>query len=190
MILEGLVTTIDAAGAPHVAPMGPIVDADCSLLVFRPFPTSTTGANLLRSGAGVFHLTDDARQIAFAALGKLVPLPVMIPATAVRGSIIEDCCRAFEFEATSIDTAGERYRIEARVLVRHTFRDFLGFHRAKHAVLEAAILATRFHILDLAVVATEFRKLRTIVDKTGGEAERDAMDFLEGELASQRGAMR
>ena len=37
-------------------------------------------------------------------------------------------------------------------------------------------------------VPAEFRKLRVIVDKTGGPAEREAMAFLEGEWARHRAA--
>ena len=48
--------------------------------------------------------------------------------------------------------------------------------------MEAAILATRLHILPLAEVAAEFRKLRVIVGKTGGPAEHAAMDLLEAKL--------
>jgi hypothetical protein len=36
-----------------------------------------------------------------------------------------------------------------------------------------------------AEVAAEFAKLRRIVDKTGGPAEFEAMDFLESRLAQE-----
>ena len=67
-------------------------------------------------------------------------------------------------------------------------RDFFGFNRAKHAVVEAAILATRFHILPLAEVAAEFKKLRVIVGKTGGPDEHAAMDLLEAKLREAEAA--
>jgi hypothetical protein len=64
-------------------------------------------------------------------------------------------------------------------------RDFWGFNRAKHAVVEAAILATRLHLIPHAEIAAEFVKLRRIVDKTGGPAEFEAMNFLESRLARE-----
>jgi hypothetical protein len=67
-----------------------------------------------------------------------------------------------------------------------TFRDFIGFNRAKFAVVEAAILATRFYLLPAAEIDTEFKKLRTIVDKTGGPAEHEGMKFLEGKWKTFR----
>ena len=69
---------------------------------------------------------------------------------------------------------------------RHSLREFFGFNRAKHAVIEAAILATRFHLLPADEIEAEFRKLRVIVDKTGGDAEHEAMAFLEAEWAQFR----
>jgi hypothetical protein len=67
-------------------------------------------------------------------------------------------------------------------------RDFFGFNRAKHAVVEAAILATRLHLLPLAEVAAEYRKLRVIVGKTGGPDEHTAMDLLEAKLRDAEAA--
>ena len=180
MILEGLVTTTNAAGGPHLAPMGPTVGGDFTTLLLRPFPTSNTYANLVRHGEGVFHVTDDARLIAYAAVGK-AELPPTNPATSVAGFVLGGACRAFDFRVTNIDAARERVHITAEVVHRHELRPWGGFNRAKHAVIEAAILATRFHILHAAEIDSEYRKLRVIVEKTGGDAERDAMAMLEGE---------
>jgi uncharacterized protein len=168
MILEGLITTTDAHGQPHLAPMGPTVTADMDSFLLRPFPTSNTYKNLLAHGEGVLHVTDDARMLAYAAVGKLNPMPPTRPAGVVRGFILTQACRYFEFRVRSIDTSAERVRIEADVVARGTLRDFFGFNRARHAVLEAAILATRFHLLPSTEIEAEFVKLAVIVDKTGG----------------------
>jgi hypothetical protein len=57
-------------------------------------------------------------------------------------------------------------------------REFVGFNRARHAVLEAAILATRTHLLPAEQIRSEFEKLQIIVDKTAGPREREAMALL------------
>src|SRR5439155_18200625 len=75
MILEGLVTTRNPDGSPHLAPMGPRVGADFARFVLRPFPTSTTYRNLLAHPEGVLHVTDDALLLAKAALGAADLLP-------------------------------------------------------------------------------------------------------------------
>ena len=186
MILEGLVTTTDADGRPHLAPMGPRVTPDMQTFTLRPFPTSQTFQNLLKHPEGVLHVTDDALLLARAAVGAADPFPPVRPAERVRGFVLADACRAYEFVVRSVDTSEPRVRIEADVVHVAVQREFFGFNRAKHAVLEAAILATRLHILPASEVAEEYRKLRVIVDKTGGPAELEAMTFLEGHLAERQ----
>ena len=187
MILEALVTTLDADGAPHLAPMGPRVAPDFARFTLRPFPTSNTYQNLLRHGAGVLHVTDNALLLAKAAIG-IATVPPVRPAERVRGFVLADCCRFFEFVVKSVDTRSERVNIEAEVVHSGHVREFFGFNRAKHAVVEAAILATRLHILPLAEVAAEFKKLRVIVGKTGGPDEHTAMDLLEARLREAEAA--
>ena len=182
MILEGLVTTLDCDGSPHLAPMGPRVEADFRRFTLRPFPTSNTYRNLVRHREGVLHVTDDALLLAKAAIGAVGTFPPVRPAERVRGVILADACRHFEFVVTSIDDSTERVTVEAEVVHSGRTRDFFGFNRAKHAVVEAAILATRLHIRPLAEVAAEFAKFRVIVGKTGGPDEHAAMDLLEAKL--------
>ncbi len=186
MILEGLVTTTGADGRPHLAPMGPRVSADFARLLLRPFPTSQTGQNLLRHGEGVFHITDDAALIARASIGLLTEVPPTRAARSVRGFVLEDCCRSYEFRVAATDLRGERYELECGVVASTTHREFLGFNRARHALLEAAILATRFHLLPADEIEREFEKLAKIIGKTGEEPEESAMDDLSAAFARFR----
>src|SRR3954471_22034204 len=103
MLLESIVTTLDQDDTPHVAPMGPIVDAEFTRLLLRPYRTSVTYQNLKRTREGVLHVTDDVALFARAAVGQLVELPRLFPANAVRGVILEDACRWYAFRVVSID---------------------------------------------------------------------------------------
>ncbi|MGD9648268.1 MAG: DUF447 domain-containing protein [Pirellulales bacterium] len=179
MILEGLVTTVNADGTVNIAPMGPTVDAQMQGLVLRPFPTSTTLANLTRTGVGVFHVTDDVELLAHAAIGRLEAMPALVPAGVVEGKILADACRWYAFRVRSIDDSGERVIIETEIVGRGVLRDFFGFNRAKHAVLEAAILATRVTLLPLDEIQAEFARLAALVYKTGGPQEHRAFLFLD-----------
>jgi hypothetical protein len=180
LVLEGLVSTIDSDGGPHLAPMGPHVPAaDFECFTLRPFPTSQTYRNLLARGEGVLHVTDDVLLLAKAALGPVEPPPAWEPAGHVRGWVLADCCRFYEFRVTAIDDAEQRVRIEANVVNAGRRRDFFGFNRAKHAVLEAAVLATRTGLLPHAEIAAEYRRLAVIVQKTGGPTELEAMALLQ-----------
>jgi uncharacterized protein len=185
MILEGIVTTIGSDGAVNIAPMGPIVEPSMERFVLRPFPTADTYKNLAYHGEGVLHVTDDVLLLAKAAVGPITPAPPMMPANEVRGFVLSDACRFYEFRVDSFDTREERVRIEAKVVHCGRFRDFFGFNRAKHAVVEAAILATRTHILPPEEIATEYRKLGAIVGKTGGAQEKEAFEFLQHYVASK-----
>jgi hypothetical protein len=70
----------------------------------------------------------------------------------------------------------------ARVVDRGRMRDFLGFNRAKHAVVEAAILATRVGFLEPDHIRSELARLVVVVEKTGGRQERRAFDFLQNHV--------
>jgi hypothetical protein len=184
-LLEGIVTTLDADGAPHIAPMGPIVDAEFNQLVLRPFRTSTTYANLKRSGTGVLHVTDNVELLARAAVGRLEQSPRLVPAEAVEGMILADACRWYAFRVESLDDREERTRIVARVVDRGRLRDFFGFNRAKHAVVEAAILATRLGLLEADFILGELDRLAVLVEKTGGRQEHRAFEFLQTHVGEE-----
>lgn len=177
MILEGLVTTRTPDGRPHLAPMGPKFGDDPDRFLLRPFPTSTTYLNLRTHPEGVLHVVDDVLLLARAAVGE-AEVPQGRPATRVGGYVLRDACRTMEFEVTEFDTSGERMKLDCRIVHRESLRDFWGFNRAKHAVIEAAILCTRLHLLPLEEVRADFRRLGVIVDKTAGPREAEAFDFL------------
>lgn len=182
MILEGIVTTLSPKGMLNIAPMGPRADERMERFTLRPFNTADTYRNLKAHGEGVLHVTDDVLLLAKAALGPVEPMPDVERATAVLGYILTGACRYYEFTVSAIDDREERVTIECAVVQTGRQRDFFGFNRAKHAVLEAAILATRTAFLPLDEIAAEFRKLRVIVEKTGDPQEQEAMTFLETHL--------
>jgi hypothetical protein len=184
MILEGVVTTTSAAGVVNVAPMGPLLtafDPDGTLRRFtlRPFRTAQTYANLRDHPEGVLHVTDDVLLLARAAIGPLDPAPKMRPARHVRGWVLADACRHHEFRVLAGDDTEERTRLDAEVVHTGRGRDFFGFNRGKHAVLEAAILATRLHLLGAEEVRAELGRLAVLVDKTGGTQEHEAFAVLQ-----------
>ena len=179
MILEGIVTTLNARGEVNIAPMGPLVDASMTTLLLRPFKTSTTWQNLQLLPCGVFHVVDDVLLLARAAIGRLEQLPEMFPAEKVNGMVLAGACRWYEFEIDQADNSQERSSLQARVLHCGRLRDFFGFHRARHAVLEAAILATRVHLLPPAEIAAQLTALEIPVQKTAGPDEREAFALLK-----------
>ncbi|NDC64417.1 MAG: DUF447 family protein [Planctomycetia bacterium] len=151
--------------------------------MLRPFATSQTAANLRRTPEGVFHLSDDVLLLARVVTGS-GPAPAVRPAAEVRGWVLEDACRSYEFRVESVDATEERVRLEARVVRVHEGRPFVGFNRARHAVVEAAILVTRLHLLGGEEVARRLRDLAPWVEKTGGRSEREAFGMLAARVAA------
>ncbi|GAB5441278.1 MAG: DUF447 family protein [Fuerstiella sp.] len=178
MIVEGLVTTQNAQQAINVAPMGPIVQGDFESMILRPFAGSTTFQNLLDQRQGVFHVVDQVDLIAKAAIGRLIELPPMFSAETVQGSVLSECCRWFEFRITEVDTSDLRSEMQAEIVHRGERRPFYGFNRARHAVIEAAIMATRIHLLPPDDIRRQFDWLESAVHKTGGATELASFQHL------------
>jgi hypothetical protein len=145
-------------------------------IVLKPFLDTATYRNVSTVRAAVVNLVDDVRVFARAAISN--PVYPTVPATVVRGVRLADCCSWREVEVVTLDSTPPRSRIDTAVVHRGVQREFIGFNRARHAVLEAAIYATRLHLLPREWITSEFERLQVIVDKTAGPDEREAMDIL------------
>jgi len=185
MIVEGVMTTVDADGIPNLAPMGPVVNAGLTRFRFRPFQTSRTFANLNTTRCGVFHLIDDVLLIARAAIRTLSELPPTRPAETVPGLVLTDCCRWFEFRVMEIDDSRDRSEIAVEVTADRIGRPHFGFNRAKHAVIEYAILATRVHLLSETKIRQQREWIASAIEKTGGTDEQTAFAELDDYLNRQ-----
>jgi uncharacterized protein len=174
VIVETIVTTVAADGTLNFAPMG--VEWGDETIVLKPFLETTTYRNIAASRAAVVNLTDDVRIFARAAISS--PQYESSPATVVRGVVLAGCCSWRELDVRTIDSTPPRSRIEMAVVHRGTRREFIGFNRAKHAVLEAAIYSTRLHLLPRDFIDSEMARLQVIVDKTAGPQELEAMALL------------
>ena len=69
-----------------------------------------------------------------------------------------------------------------RVVDRGERKPLAGLCRAKHAVVEASILASRHRLLPLEEILGELARLDVLVEKTGGHREREAMAFIRAYL--------
>ena len=185
MILEGLVTTTDVAGKMHVAAMGQHVCEEAvqqgvlKQLSLLPFRTSQTAENLLNIPEGVFHLVDDVLLLANIVTHSLSMPPACRAADEIHGWVLADACRAYEFRVEQSDRESEREHHVAAVVAVHDQRPFIGFNRAKHAVVEAAILVTRMHLVGADVIQQQLKELAVLVHKTGGRREHEAWNCIE-----------
>jgi hypothetical protein len=182
MIIETIVTTVDASGAVNIAPMGVEWTGGDEPPVLKPFLETTTYRNVVATQVAVVNLIDDVRVFARAAISN--PDCPVVPAAVVPGVRLADACSWRELEVASIDSTPPRSRMETRVVHRGVHREFIGFNRARHAVLEAAIYATRVHLLTRDFLESELARLSIIVDKTAGRNEHEAMALLADYIRS------
>lgn len=174
MIIESILTTMDPEGNVNFAPMG--VEWGEEEIVIKPFKETTTYPNLKATGVAVVNITDNVLLFARGAVSS--PRFPWRPAERVRGAVLEDACSWREVEVASYEDREARTRFVTRVVRRGVLREFIGFNRARAAVLEAAILATRTRFLPMDHILSEFERLQVIVDKTAGPVEREAMELL------------
>ena len=174
MIIESILTSMAPDGSINFAPKG--VEWGEEIIVLKPFLETTTFRNVRDTRVAVVNLTDDAMLFAQGAISS--PQFPWVSAAVVRGAVLEAACSWRELEVVTLDDTPPRSRIEARVIHRGTRREFLGFNRARHAVLEAAILATRTHLLPADEIRDAYARLQVIVDKTAGPREQEAMAML------------
>lgn len=175
MIRELIVTTVSAAGRPHVAPFGLIAAPDDEWVI-APFHPSTTLDNLREVPFLVANYTDDVRIFAGCLTGRR-NWPC-VPSTKIAPPRLEAALAHAEMSVVHVQDDAQRPRIRCRIVHRETHRPFEGMNRAKAAVLEGAILVSRLGMLPRDKVQAEIAYLEIAIGKTAGEAEREAWSWL------------
>jgi uncharacterized protein len=173
-IVETVTTTINPDETVNCAAMG--VEWGDEIIVIKPYRSTRTLRNLQATGAAVVNLTDDILLFTEAALGD--PHPPTRPTATIDGAVLADACSWREVTVEAIDASGPRARVTTHVVGRGTGREFIGLNRARHAVLEASILASRARWLPPAQIRAELERLQVLVDKTAGPREREAMQLV------------
>ena len=174
MIRETVVITCNAAGEPHIAPMG-LREHD-GLLLLAPFRPSTTLDNLLATRQAVVNLTDDVRVIAGCLTGHR-DWPTD-SAAVVAGRVLRDTLVHHELQLERVEDEAQRPRLYCRIVHTGVHRPFAGFNRAQAAVVELAVLVSRLNMLPPEKIDSEVAYLRIAIDKTAGPHEREAWDWL------------
>jgi hypothetical protein len=186
MVVETVVTTLDEQGEPHFAAMGVVWGEQT--LVIRPYTNTRTFRHLERHGQAVVNVTDDVLVFAKSALTH--ERLDCAPASHVKGVILRDACHWREVQVREIAVpaaGGSRADVVTNVVGEGTLRPFVGLCRAKHAVVEASILASRLRLLPLSDIFREISRLAPLVEKTGGIREREALLFIRSYLEQRAG---
>lgn len=182
LIYEAIVTTLRADGSAHIAPLG--VWEEDGLTVIAPFRPSATLDNLRRSGHAVIHALDDVRVFAGCLTGRR-DWPTR-PATHIPGHVLTAALAHRELRLVRQSDDAERPRLYCCEVHRETHAPFAGYNRAQAAVIEAAILVSRLHLLPADKIDREIEYLGIAINKTAGPREREAWDWLLDKIAEFR----
>lgn len=185
MIHEMIVTTTAEGGSVHIAPFG-IRERD-GLVVIAPFRPSSTLDNLLHAKCAVLNATDDVRVFAGALTGRR-DWPVR-PAEKIDGFVLESALSHRELELADIKDDPVRPEFWFRVVHEGNHAPFRGFNRAQAAVLEAAVLVSRLHMLPMEKIDTEIAYLTIAIEKTAGEREIQAWHWLLERIENFRASL-
>jgi hypothetical protein len=185
MIWETVVTTTAADGAVHIAPMG-IHEGAGDVIVLAPFRPSTTLANVLATNGAVVNYCDDVRVFAGCLIGRR-DWPTL-PADKINGARLANTLAHAELSLQSIEEDDLRPRLICRVVHRGMHAPFPGYNRARAAVLEAAILVSRLNMLPAEKIDREIEYLKIAIDKTAGQHELQAWQWLMEAIENHRAA--
>ena len=183
MIQEVLITTVNAAGVPHIAPMG--IHKEQGLYAILPFKPSATLDNILVSGSAVINFCDDVRIFAGCLTGRREWY--LLATESCQGFYLDACLAHTELILDSVIDDEIRPKLLCKELKTVNHRPFQGFNRAQFAVLEAAILVSRLGRLPWHKIEEELAYLRIGLDKTAGDHEREAWAWLMDSIAAYQG---
>jgi uncharacterized protein len=182
MIFETIITTRDESGRDHIAPMG--IRREEGLIVLSPFRPSATLEHVFRERCAVVNYTDDVRIFAGCLTGRSEWPTVAakhLPCRRLAGALAHS-----EVRLERVDDDPTRPRLYCREVAQGTHGPFIGFNRAQSAVVEAAILVSRLHMLPPEKIDTEMSYLAIAIEKTAGPREREAWGWLTSRIAEFR----
>jgi hypothetical protein len=182
LIVETIVTTKNAKGEVHIAPLGLI--AEGANWVLAPFRPSRTLDNLREVPFAVASHTDDVRVFAGSLTGRKDW--ATRPAEKVDGAVLENAVSHWELSVDRVTEDDQRPRFSCRLVHAASHRPWGGFNRAQAAVLECAVLVSRLKMLPVDKIEAELKYLEIAVSKTAGEREQEAWGWLMERIAAWR----
>ena len=174
MIRETIVSTMNESGQLHLAPLGLIAEGDGWIIA--PFHPSTTLSNLRSVPFAAANFTADVRVFAGCLTGRS-----QWPTAACQDIPVARLAHALahaELAVIRVTEDKQRPRFHCRVLHSATHAPFSGFNRAQAAVIEAAILVSRLHLLPRNKIEHEMAYLQNAVSKTASPTEEEAWSWL------------
>ena len=181
-IVETIVTTVNAEGQAHIAPLGLIEDGDGWIIA--PFRPSRTLDNLMANPAAVASHPGDVRVFAGCVTGRRDWATTA--ADRVKGVRLADCVSHWELAVERITEDPQRPRFHCRLVHAASHAVWSGYNRAEAAVIELAVLSTRLSMLPPEKIDAELAYLDIAISKTAGAREREAWGWLMERVEAHR----
>ncbi len=174
MIFETIIISSDEKSVPHVTPFG--IRYEGEQVIISPFKPSKTLENIVTTKVATMNVTDDVRVFAGALTGRQ---PWQLERTGSNlGYLLQGCLMHIELTLSDIREDEVRPQLIMNPVKKQHHADFKGFNRAQAAVIELAVLASRLHMLPTEKIQSELQYLQIAIDKTAGEKELEAWEWL------------
>lgn len=181
-ISEVIVTTESAAGITNAAPIGitTTIEGGEKKYFVKLYKGSQTLANVLETHTLAANVTCDAVLFVNAAFEKVDESRF----TDFEGvSVLTEANAWIVFTSLLVEKSSAflRFQLKPRA-VKINKKEVKAINRALNAVIEAAILATRFEIITDELEREELKRMMEqyaeIIQKCGGHQEKEAMGIL------------
>ena len=174
MIYEVIITTVNANGSAHMAPMG--IWKNEGKIIISPYRPSATLENIKRTNKCIVNSIDDVRIFAGCLTGNKDW--DLLPTEKVEGYRLKDALSHLELELVMQEDDELRPRFYFKPIHEVIHKPYKGFNRAQQAVLELAILVSRIDMLPWEKIEHEIKYLSIAIEKTAGSKEKIAWGWL------------
>jgi hypothetical protein len=157
-------------------------------VILMPFKPSTTLANIVADAHAVLNIVTDTRVFAGSVTGRRTWQ--LQPAERIAGVRLECALNHVELALAELRDDPQRPVLRMARVFEASHAPYIGFNRAQAAVIEAAVLVSRLHMLPAAKVDAEMNYLQIAIDKTAGPEEHEAWGWLTEAVARHRAGAR
>jgi len=184
-ISEVIVTTKPASGEPNAAPIGiiAVTNENENKYFVKLYKTSKTLSNVQETNKLAASVTDDAVLFVQAAFEPLAETQFSL----FNGfPVLKEANSWILFDCTFSEKKSESWNFVFQLTplaVKINRKEVKAINRGLNAVIEAAIIATRYTIMEDGRDRAEREKLMAlyarIVEKCGGSREKEALKILQ-----------
>lgn len=167
MIIETIISTVNKSNLVNFAPFG--IKRTNKYVFISPYIPSVTLNNLLINKSAVVNYIDDAEFFVKCIIGEKNFKKKS--SEVVKGFFLENSLSHDEVEVVKYLPDNKRPTFKCKIVFSKYNKPFKGLNRARAALIEACILATRTKFLKKNQISRELNYLSNAIEKTSGKKE-------------------